>query len=128
VQDLLVLGVIPGTDYVIPLYFWVVFGFVWIIVFWNIDKIHLHRRQHAHGQAQVQSVSTSMATPSTSALATAIATLVGIGRTTLAKLVVGLSIAAHLIYKVLKKYVVWADKKANSVHASDLKKIMTSNE
>jgi hypothetical protein len=125
-QDLLVLGIVPGTNYVIPIYFWVIFGLVWILLFWNIDKIHLSRKLQTH--AQLQSPSTSIATTSSSLVTATITRLVHIGRAALAKFVIGLTLTAHLAYQLIKEYVIWADKKANSVHPTDLKKIIPSKE
>lgn len=121
-QDLLVLGVVPGTNYVIPMYFWILFGFFWILLFWNIDKIRLyHQERTLH---RLQQATTNVTLLSTSALGS---TLVYTRRFMIAGLFVCV-VAGHTFYKAVKQFVLWADKKANSVHASDLKKFIPSGE
>ncbi len=121
-QDLLVLGVIPGTDYVIPLYFWVVFGFVWIIVFWNIDKIHLYKKLQSTAQWQQASIHTAQTSQS---LLKKYIPLIKVG---IAQLIILVVLGMIAIVRGIKLFVTWSDEKANSIHYSDIKKRLLSSE
>lgn len=121
-QELLVLGVIPGTNYVIPVYFWVLFGFLWILLFWNIDKIHVYKKLHA--AAQWQQTSVHAAATSRSVLKRYIPLI----KIAIAEIFIMTMLGMYAIVRGIKLLVVWSDQKANSVQYSDIKKRLLSSE